>query len=86
MDDDSEKGVVEDELLLGNIVDLLKSEDEVSIISTCEFLQTVVIYDFPADAFLNQRTLVQVKSLLEYQMFLKIFKLLCFFTVFVEAV
>ncbi|KAK4008958.1 uncharacterized protein LOC116923613 [Daphnia magna] len=47
-----------DALLLNNIVDSLRSSDVDSISSTCEFLETVVIYDFPAEAFLHQRELL----------------------------
>ena len=49
-----------DEALIENIVDFLRSEDVDSIISTCEFLETVVNYDFPAEIFLHQRDLVVV--------------------------
>ena len=49
-----------DALLLNNIVESLKSSDVDSITSTCEFLETVVIYDFPAEAFLRQRQLLVV--------------------------
>jgi hypothetical protein len=49
-----------DALLLNNIVDSLRSSDVDSISSTCEFLETVVIYDFPAEAFLQQRELLIV--------------------------
>lgn len=52
-----------DALLLNNIVESLKSSDAHSITSTCAFLETVVIYDFPAEAFLHQRELLIVSTI-----------------------
>ncbi len=53
-----------DALLLNNIVESLRSSDVDSITSTCEFLETVVIYDFPAEAFLQQQQLLVVSFFL----------------------
>lgn len=53
-----------DALLLNNIVDSLRSSDVDSISSTCSFLETVVIYDFPAESFLQQRELFVVSFLM----------------------
>lgn len=49
-----------DALLLNNIVESLRSSDVDSVISTCAFLETVVVYDFSAEAFLQQRELLVV--------------------------
>lgn len=49
-----------DELLLSNIARLLSSEKDASLISTCEFLETVVIHDLPTEIFLRQRDILKV--------------------------
>ena len=43
-----------------NIVDSLKSSNNDSIISTLQFLETVVIFDFPAKSLFHQRDLFAV--------------------------
>ena len=49
-----------DSQLIKNIVDSLRSSDSDSILSTLEFLGTVVIFDFPAKALFYQRDLFTV--------------------------
>lgn len=55
----------DDEVLLKNIVQFLRSENEETILSTCEFLETVVIYDLPANVFIYQRELIIVSVSLQ---------------------
>ena len=52
-----------DSLLLNKIIDSLQSSDVESIASTCTFLETVVIYDFPTESFLQRRELLVVREL-----------------------
>ena len=49
-----------DSQLIINIVDSLKSSKSDSILSTLEFLETVVIFDFPSKALFYQRDLFTV--------------------------
>ena len=48
--------------LINNIVDSLKSSSTDSILSTCEFLETVVIFDFPAHVLFHQKDLFTVST------------------------
>jgi hypothetical protein len=50
--------------LLNNICDSLRSDDVETIISTGQFLETVVVHDFPANVFLLSRELIIVSSFL----------------------
>ena len=51
--------------LLNNICDSLRSDDVETIVSTGQFLETVVVHDFPANVFLLSRELIIVSSFLE---------------------
>ncbi len=54
-----------DSPLLETIVESLQlSNSDSAILSTCNFLQTVVVFDFPADVFLYHRELFIVTKIL----------------------
>ena len=54
-----------DGYILQNIFQSLRSENVDTILSTSEFLETVVIHDFPASVFLNTRDLVTVSCMFD---------------------
>lgn len=49
--------------LLTNICESLRSRCPETIAATCQFLETVVVHDFPAAIFLHSRDLISVSGL-----------------------